>query len=95
MMFGRPILEKLYQLEILCPKRGTLYGTPPIVQQASFNDVRLAGRDGMVSFEGPVMITGNEARYQGGALWNKGNVSLPQDADISGNTAVFVSSHAV
>eukprot|EP00904_Undaria_pinnatifida_P008962 jgi/Undpi1/5196/HiC_scaffold_2.g00478.m2 len=50
---------------------------------------KIRDEDGVIKMEGPVTITANEARYQGGAFWNRGNVSLPQDADISGNTAVF------
>eukprot|EP00752_Nemacystus_decipiens_P018340 g16455.t1 len=37
---------------------------------------------------GPVSMTGNTALYQGGAIFNKGNVTLPQDTELSGNTAV-------
>lgn len=39
----------------------------------------------------PVVITGNEARYSGGAIWTGGKVTLPATAEISGNTAIFVS----
>eukprot|EP00752_Nemacystus_decipiens_P018338 g16453.t1 len=37
---------------------------------------------------GPVNMTGNTALYQGGAIFNKGNVTLPEDTELSGNTAV-------
>lgn len=41
----------------------------------------------------PVVITGNEARYDGGAIFvEEATITLPADADISGNTATFVSS---
>lgn len=40
---------------------------------------------------GPVTITDNEARLSGGAIWTRGEVTLPVTADISGNTAGFVS----
>lgn len=38
----------------------------------------------------PVTITGNEARFDGGAILNEGSVYLPSDADISNNTAIVV-----
>lgn len=41
---------------------------------------------------GPVTITGNEARYEGGAIWTEAaELVLPSDAEISGNTAIVVS----
>lgn len=40
---------------------------------------------------GPVTITNNEAGYRGGAIYNRGNLVLPVDADLSSNTAVLVS----
>lgn len=49
----------------------------------------------MVNIEGPVTMTGNEARYEGDAIWNVGTLSMPQDADISGNKAAFVSPRGV
>lgn len=48
-------------------------------------------RDAELTMSGPVTITGNEARYSGGAIWTHGKVTLPATADISGNTATFVS----
>lgn len=42
----------------------------------------------------PVAITGNEARYSGGAIWTDGKVTLPATAEVSGNTALFVSAAA-
>lgn len=43
--------------------------------------------DSTVNLAGPVSMTGNTALYQGGAIFNRGNVALPEDADLSGNTA--------
>eukprot|EP00904_Undaria_pinnatifida_P009034 jgi/Undpi1/5260/HiC_scaffold_2.g00541.m1 len=48
---------------------------------------KLMTSDAVINIEGPVTMTNNEARYRGGAIWNAGNVKIPQDADISGNTA--------
>ena len=56
---------------------------------------QLHGSDAVINIEGPVTMTNNEARYRGGAIWNAGNVKIPQDADISGNTAPTVSSCTV
>lgn len=41
----------------------------------------------------PVSIVGNEARLAGGVFWmdDGATVTLPVDADISGNTASFAS----
>lgn len=47
--------------------------------------------DAVISATGPVTISGNEARYRGGAIYNEGTVVLPADADISDNVAVSVS----
>lgn len=43
--------------------------------------------DSTVDLAGPVSMTGNTALYQGGAIFNQGNVTMPEDADLSGNTA--------
>lgn len=43
--------------------------------------------DSTVNIAGPVTMTGNTALYQGGVIFNKGNVTLPLDAELSGNTA--------
>lgn len=40
-----------------------------------------------MSIAGPVVMTGNTALYQGGVFYNRGNVTLPHDAGISGNSA--------
>ncbi|CAN0144868.1 unnamed protein product, partial [Ectocarpus sp. 12 AP-2014] len=42
-----------------------------------------------LSLSGPVTITGNEARYAGGAIFNMGTLTMPAAADIAGNTAIF------
>lgn len=45
-----------------------------------------------MTMSGPVAITGNEARFEGGAIWAEGSqLVLPSDADISDNTAIVVS----
>lgn len=45
----------------------------------------------MVTVTAPGVITGNEARYSNGAIYNIGIVELPSDADIADNVAVAVS----
>eukprot|EP00904_Undaria_pinnatifida_P009032 jgi/Undpi1/5259/HiC_scaffold_2.g00540.m1 len=49
--------------------------------------LKLLSSYAVINIDGPVTMTGNEARYQGGAVWNAGVMTIPQDADISGNTA--------
>eukprot|EP00903_Cladosiphon_okamuranus_P015337 g14167.t1 len=43
--------------------------------------------DSMLNLAGSVSMTGNTALYRGGALFNEGNVTMPEDAELSGNTA--------
>jgi len=50
----------------------------------------VTSRNGVLDISAPVTITGNEARYSGGAISNFGTVTLPAAADISGNTATLV-----
>lgn len=46
-----------------------------------------------ITMSGPVTITDNEARTTGGAIWSSGRaVTIPAEADVSDNTASFVSS---
>lgn len=54
------------------------------------------GSQNWVTMSAPVTISGNEARVAGGAIWveGTGTVTLPVDADISGNTATVVSQAA-
>lgn len=73
--------SRLHKLQVI-----TDIDTPSPHQRLSYPS-RLGSTDSTLSVVGPVTMTGNTALYQGGVIFNKGNVTLPQEADVSGNSA--------